>query len=240
MSWNQVIMTKVGEELLSKMLNGSKLIFTRVVIGDTTVNESQLPMQTAVFSPLSAPALIVGKQEVPSKNGTEILIQIRNDGMTETSRMKQIGLFAKSEHDDEVMLGILKDDIGEEIPAYDDFPQFMIELAITIGISRTNNIAVIVSPSVYVPKSEFDKVKSQMLTAVKVKVYDRDPNKPTYGFGDESGGGGGTDQEVTLTAKTYTGTADVTLILNNNQYDADNMKRTVSGTINGDMIIEEG
>ena len=71
MSWNQVILTKVGEELLSKMLNGSKLIFTRVVIGDTTVNESQLSMQTAVFSPLSAPALIVGKQEVPSKNGTE-------------------------------------------------------------------------------------------------------------------------------------------------------------------------
>lgn len=51
MSWNQVILTKVGEELLSKMLNGSKLIFTRVVIGDTTVNESQLSMQTAVFRP---------------------------------------------------------------------------------------------------------------------------------------------------------------------------------------------
>ena len=32
MSWNQVIMTKVGEELLSKMLNGSKLtlLLTRV------------------------------------------------------------------------------------------------------------------------------------------------------------------------------------------------------------------
>lgn len=239
MSWNQVVMTKVGEELLSKMLNGSKLIFTRVVIGDTTVKESQLPMQTAVFSPIPVPALIVGKREVPSGNGTEILIQIRNEGITETSRMKQIGLFAKSEHDEEVMIGILQDEIGEEIPAYNDFPQFLIELAITIGISRTNNIAVIVSPSVYASKAELDKVRSVMLTAVKVKVYDRDPNKPTYGFG-ESGGGGGIDQEVTLSAKTYTGLADVTLILNNEQYDAENMKSTVSGTINGDMIIEEG
>lgn len=242
MSWNQVIMTKVGEELLSKMLNGSKLIFTRVVIGDKTVKESQLSIQTAVFSPIPAPALIAGKREVPSGNGTEIQIQVRNDGITETSRMKQVGLFAKTEHDDEVMIGILQDEIGEEIPAYNDFPQFLIELAITIGISRTNNIAVIVSPSVYATKAELEALKTDIgsLDAFLVAEYERDPNKPTYGM-DESGGGIGDfgTNDVILKAKTYTGLADVTLVLDNDRYDAENVKRSIQGAFNGDMIIEE-
>lgn len=238
MSWNNVVLTEVGKRLLSKMLNGSKLTFTRVVIGDKTVKDDQLAMQTAVFSPILAPALISGKREVPSGNGTEILIQIRNNGVTETTRMRQVGLFAKSEHDDEVMLAILQDDVGEEIPAFNDFPQFEISLAVVIGVSRTNNISVIVSPSVYATRADLENIRAEC-TQYKfsaVSTVERDSNKPTYGL---DGTGGGETENVTLSARTYTGTAEVTLVVNDNQYDATNVTANKEAAINGTMIIEE-
>lgn len=166
MSWNEVTITQSGERILSRMLNGTKLIFTRVVIGSETVNEQALPAQTAVFSPIDVPALIAGKTEIEGKNGTQIKIQIRNDGVTETTRMKQIGLYAKTEHDDEVLFGILQDDIGEEIPTFADFSQFLIELWAVIAISRTNNIQVVVNPTVYATIADLqeleDRIKSDL------------------------------------------------------------------------------
>lgn len=235
MSWNKVTLTKSGEELLSSMMNGSKLIFTRVVIGDKTVADEKLSVQTAVFSPISAPALISGSREVPSKNGTEILIQIRNDGISETTRMKQIGLFAKTEHMDEVMLGILQDETGEEIPAYSDFPQFLIELSVTVGISRTNNINVQVNPSVYVSRTELDALMADYspMSIYVISTEERDPNKPDYSGG---GGGGGSINSVTLTAKKYTGTAEITLCLDDGEYDGTNI-HTESNANDGDLII---
>ena len=160
MSWGQVTLTESGESLLAKMLNGSKLTFTRVALGDTTIAEELLPKQTDVSSPISAPALIAGKEDVESGNGAAIIIQIRNDGVSETTRMRQIGLFAKSEHDDsDVLFGILQDDIGEEIPANADFPQFEISLAVAIAVSRTNNIEVVVSPLVYAKQKDLEALK---------------------------------------------------------------------------------
>lgn len=160
MSWGQVTLTEGGESILAKILNGSKLTFTRVALGDTTIAEELLPKQTDVSSPISAPALIAGKEEVESGNGAAIIIQIRNDGVSETTRMRQIGLFAKSEHDEsDVLFGILQDDIGEEIPSNADFPQFEISLAVAIVISRTNNIEVVVSPLVYAKQSDLEALK---------------------------------------------------------------------------------
>lgn len=159
MSWNEVTLTESGERLLASMLNGSKLTFTRAVLGSSTVEEEMMPMLTDISSPISAPALISGKKELESGNGTAILIQIRNEGVSETTRMRQIGVFAKSEHNDEVMFGVLQDDIGEEIPAYADFPQFEISLDVALAISRTNNIEVIVSPLVYAKQSDLEALK---------------------------------------------------------------------------------
>ncbi len=179
MSWENVTITNDGEKLLSKMMNGSKLLFTRVVVGDRTVNNAALSAQTSVFSPISAPALIAGKSETPQKNGTQIRIQIRNDGVTETSRMRQIGLYAKSEHDGEVLFGILQDEIGEEIPAYADFPQFLIELYATVAVSRTNNIQVVVSPSVYATVEELQEVRKNV---ADLKAYIGYTDSDIYGL----------------------------------------------------------
>ncbi len=243
MSWEKLTMTDAGAKLLAGMLNGAKLTFTRVVLGDKTVREENLHLQTSVFSPISAPALIAGSERVPSENATEVRIQIRNDGVLETTRMRQVGLFARTDHDEEVLLGIMQDEIGEEVPAYNGF-EWGIELYSLIAVSRTNNISVVVSPHVYVTQAELDAVKAALADAITVnlvgEITERDPTKPDYGLGGETGGGSGINgDQASLRVSAYTGTADVTVVLNEELYDADNVRRSASVALNGDMILEE-
>lgn len=241
MSWNEVVLTKVGEELIAGMLGGAKLTITRAEIGDTAVDEEILPEQTAVFSPISAPALIRGQGIVESGNGTRIDIQIRNDGVTETSRMKQIGIFAKTESHEEIMLGILQDDVGEEIPAYNDFPEWLISLSVIIGISRTNNIVVNVNPHVFVTLEDFNVLKEQLSALLaesnchhrEIARRFRDPTKPDYGIG------GGDAAGITLITAEHTGNADVTVVIDGKEYDGKNISRRAEDAPSGTLIIKE-
>lgn len=238
MSWSDITITKLGETILSKMMNGAKLTFTRVGVGDKTVPTGQMANQSGIFSPINATAYFSGQKEVPSENGTEVGIQIRNDNVLETTRVRQIGIFAETEHDSEVMLAIMQDEIGEEIPAFADFPQFLLEMFFTIGISRTNNINVHVSPSVYITLEMLNArlAEYQKMRFGKMKFFDRDPNKHDYSKGDDIDTSD-TDSNVTLKVKKYTGLASVSLMIDDDKYDAENVVQSTKEAKNGDIIL---
>lgn len=235
MSWDKVVLTKSGEELLSGMLSGAKLIITRAAVGGETVDDGQLAEQTNVASPLSASALIGGWENAAGENGTQIDILITNEGVLETSRMKQVGIFAKTENRAEVLFGILQDETGEEIPPYNSLPEWLIRMSIVIGISRTDNIEVVISPHIFAEKAELDALKKVLSRYgyVVAETSERDPDLPTYGL-DDSGGG----VRAVLRASAYTGTADITLFLETGEkFDAENVKADESDAVKGDLIV---
>lgn len=164
MEWDKVTVTTAGNALLSGMLNGARLTFTRAELGDTAVKDELLPELTSVFSPIAASALIAGQSELEGHKGTQVKLQIRNEGVTKPVRMRQVGIYAMTDHSDEVLFGILQSEVGEEIPAFEDFSQFEIQLYATFILGRTNNIKVIVSPCVYMTQSEFDEFKATLET----------------------------------------------------------------------------
>ncbi|MCH5207529.1 MAG: hypothetical protein J1F04_01485 [Oscillospiraceae bacterium] len=174
MAWKDVTITDAGEKILEEMVNGSKLILTRAAIGAGTVPVEELPSLTDVIEPITAPALLAGEE--PTEGGKIIKIQVRNDGVAETTRMRQIAIYAKTDHEDEVLFVILQDEIGEEIPAYDEFPQFDIEQWVTLALSRTNNITVTVNPLAFVPAVEFEKEVKRLDTAKANKSDIINPN----------------------------------------------------------------
>ncbi|MCH5195948.1 MAG: hypothetical protein J1F28_04505 [Oscillospiraceae bacterium] len=174
MAWKDVTITDAGEKLLAEMVNGSELILTRAAIGAGTVPVDELPSLTDVIKPITAPALLAG--EDPTEGGKIIKIQVRNDGVAETTRMRQIAIYAKTDHEDEVLFVILQDEIGEEIPAYDEFPQFDIEQWVTLALSRTNNITVTVNPLAFVPAVEFEREVKRLDTTKADKTEISNPN----------------------------------------------------------------
>ncbi len=147
MSWNDITITDAGRTLLAEMINGGKLAITRIAIGSETVSATELHSQTNVSEPINAPALLAGKSPTEDGSGTVLKIQIRNDEVSESVRMRQIGIYAETDSADEVLLALLQDNIGEEIPSYSEFPQFELNQWITLAISRTNNIAVTIDPA---------------------------------------------------------------------------------------------
>lgn len=160
--WNSITITNQGEKLLSEMINGSKLTFTRAAIGSGMVSDNELAEQTDISEPINAPALISGKRKAKSGNGVVIRLQIRNDGVIEETRMRQVGLFAQTDHHEEILFGILQNEIGEEIPPYSVFSQLLYEFDVTVVIGRTNNISVVVSPEVFPSREEFETLQNQI------------------------------------------------------------------------------
>lgn len=239
MSWNEVTITEEGIKLLSEMINGSKLIFSRAEIGGGTVSEDELTTQTVISELISAPALIAGIEKSTSANGSVIRIQIRNDGVGEESRMHQIGLFAKTDHHSEVLFGLLQDKIGEEIPTYASFPQFLLEIDVTVGIGRTNNIEVIVPSTVYATIEQLNALAKSIegngkINLKPVSLYERDSSKPNYLDGDE------VITQVSLEARGYTGAAEAAIIMSDGvQYDAENISQDAETAPNGNLILEE-
>lgn len=243
MSWNDITITDEGSRLLADMIGGGKLTITRAAIGSGTVSIEDLPSQTDVLEPINAPALLAGKEPTEDGKGTILKIQIRNDGVTETTRMRQIAVFAKTDQADEVLLVILQDEIGEEVPSYSEFPQFEINQWITLAISRTNNISVIVPPTVYPSRTEFEHLRNDVRemielfgcnTRKEIAKRLRDPGKPDYGAG-----GGGDAAGVTLITAEHTGNADVTVVIGGKEYDGKNISRRAEDAPSGTLIIKE-
>ena len=243
MAWSSAELTDSGLELLSKLINGGKLTVTRAVVGSGTVAADELYAQTELTAPINAPVSIAGSKELPENSGRTIFVQIRNVGVTEAARMRQIGIFAKTDSEGEVLLAIMQDDIGEEIPPYAEFPDFLIEFNAVLVIARTNNITVMTDSGAVATRADLEHHNTD--EAAHTKLFERlkrhvvaarlrDLSKPDYG----AGGGGDTTGAALITAD-YTGTAEVTIVMNGKEYDGKNISRDAENASNGTLIIKE-
>ena len=160
MAWSSAELTESGLELLSKLINGGKLTITRAAVGSKTVAAEELCEQTQLTAPINAPVSIAGSKELPEKCGRTIFVQIRNSSVTEAVRMKQIGIFARTDSESEVLLAIMQDEIGEEIPPYAEFPDFLIEFNAVLVIARTNNITVMTDSGAVATRADIESHNS--------------------------------------------------------------------------------
>ncbi len=243
MAWSSAELTDSGLELLSRLMNGGKLTITRAAVGSKTVAADELCVQTELTAPINAPVSIAGSKELPEKCGRTIFVQIRNSGVTEAARMRQIGIFARTDSESEVLLAIMQDEIGEEIPPYAEFPDFLIEFNAVLVIARTNNITVMTDSGAVATRADLEShnsdetAHSELFARLKRRVVAtrlRDPSKPDYGVG-----GGGDSTGVALITADYTGNAEVTVVLGGKEYDGKNISRDAENAPNGTFIIRE-
>lgn len=243
MAWSSAELTDSGLELLSKLINGGKLTITRAMVGSGTVAADELYRQTELTTPINALVSIAGSKELPENRGRTIFVQVRNSGVTEAVRMKQIGIFAQTDSEIEVLLAIMQDDIGEEIPPYAEFPDFLIEFNAVLVIARTNNITVMTDSGAVATRADLESHNSdetahaELFARLKRRVVAtrlRDPEKPDYGVG-----GGGDTTGVALITADHTGNAEITVVLNGKEYDGKNISRDAENAPNGTIIIKE-
>lgn len=144
MSWEKSSYTKAGAALLSESLSGGALTITRAVSGTGSAG-TDLSAETAV-SGETHELTILAIDTVKDGEETARKVSIQITGAESTYIMHQIGVYGRLNDDAEVLLFIMQDERGIEVPASSVNADFEIEIAALIAISNKAKIEIALSP----------------------------------------------------------------------------------------------
>nr|UVY28114.1 MAG: tail-collar fiber protein [Bacteriophage sp.] len=144
MSWEKSSYTTAGAAILSESLSGGALTITRAVSG-TGIVETDLSAETTV-SGETHELTILAIDTVKDGEETARKVSIQITGAESTYIMHQIGVYGRLNDDAEVLLFIMQDERGIEVPASSVNADFEIEIAALIAISNKAKIEIALSP----------------------------------------------------------------------------------------------
>lgn len=144
MSWEKSSYITAGAALLSESLSGGALTITRAVSG-TGIVETDLSAETTV-SGETHELTILAIDTVKDGEETARKVSIQITGAESTYIMHQIGVYGRLNDDAEVLLLIMQDERGIEVPASSVNADFEIEIAALIAISNKAKIEIALSP----------------------------------------------------------------------------------------------
>lgn len=144
MSWEKSSYTTAGAALLSESLSGGALTITRVVSGTGSAG-TDLSAETTV-SGETHELTILAIDTVKDGEETARKVSIQITGAESTYIMHQIGVYGRLNDDAEVLLFIMQDERGIEVPASSVNADFEIEIAALIAISNKAKIEIALSP----------------------------------------------------------------------------------------------
>lgn len=144
MSWEKSSYTTAGAALLSESLSGGALTITRAVSG-TGIVETDLSAETTV-SGETHELTILAIDTVKDGEETARKVSIQITRAESTYIMHQIGVYGRLNDDAEVLLFIMQDERGIEVPASSVNADFEIEIAALIAISNKAKIEIALSP----------------------------------------------------------------------------------------------
>ena len=144
MSWEKYAYTSAGAAMLSESISGGALTITRAVSGTGTV-DTDLSEETAVSGDTyELKLLCIDTVEYEGEKARKV--SIWTGGADEPYFMHQIGVYGRLNDDAEVLLFIMQDERGIEVPASSVNADFEIEIAALIAISNKAKIEIALSP----------------------------------------------------------------------------------------------
>lgn len=155
-NFTSVVIPYSGLDLINGAISGlNTLQFTSVKIGNGVYTGQE---NLANSKNLKSPKLTFSIESVKKKDNEHIIVRslIKNDNVTESFNITEIGIFAKDSSNDENLIGITINTTGEPFPAYSLAPR-TISLDLYIQIAGAGNIIFSVdgSPGIYVTTEEF-------------------------------------------------------------------------------------
>lgn len=144
MSWETSSYTTAGAALLSESISGGALTITRAVSG-TGIVDTDLSGETAVSGDTHE-LTILAIDTVKDGEQTARKISIQITGSDSTYIMHQIGVYGRLNDDAEVLLFIMQDERGIEVPSSGANAEFEIEISVLLAVSDKANIGITLTP----------------------------------------------------------------------------------------------
>ncbi len=241
--FSNLVITKTGQELLAKIISGADGVrFTKIRTSDTGYKFSELETLTALSGIKQNTPII----SVSRTNSTAIMVEalISNTELTVGYYLRTIGLYAEDPKKGEVLYAASAELSGGcYMPAYNGITVSGARIQFVTTVGNSNNISLLVDPAGMVSVellekkiTEHNSSETAHVNVPRVKVIAeriRDPNKPDYGLG------GGGEWQGALEVASYSGNTDVSVVLNNSEYDGKNISRDAENSPDGTIIIKE-
>lgn len=168
--FNSQVLTHKGLELLASAAAGSKVIFETIKAGSGTYTVQEISkLQDATDLKDCKQTFNISAIEQESEQ-IRLKAVINNQGLSDGYDIRELGVFAKKENGDSIMvaISIYTGDKPTYLPKYENTPVEML-LSNVLGYSGNGNFAIQYSSDVYVPIDIFKK-KVEQLTNEKVDL----------------------------------------------------------------------
>ena len=145
MSWEKSNYTAAGAALLSESLSGGALTITRAVSG-TGSADTDLSEETTVSGDLHE-LMLLGIETIEDDDGHPARkVSVHTESGDDAYLMHQVGVFGRLNDGEEVLLFLMQDERGVEIPASGTNANFAFDVDILLAVSNKANISLTVAP----------------------------------------------------------------------------------------------
>ena len=121
-TWDNVVYTTLGLNLMAKLQTGATLHITRAVGGDGHASADALPALTEI----AATQTLTLSDPVYKGNGRALLpVTLYNRGLTGGYILRQIGIYATDPDDGEVLMLVAQSETPDTIPSELASPDFV-------------------------------------------------------------------------------------------------------------------
>ena len=147
MSWEKSNYTATGAALLSESLSGGALTITRAVSG-TGSADTDLSEETTVSGDLHE-LMLLDIETIEDDDGHPARkVSVHTESGDDAYLMHQVGVFGRLNDGEEVLLFLMQDERGVEIPASGTNANFAFDVDILLAVSNKANISLTVAPQV--------------------------------------------------------------------------------------------
>ena len=159
MAWNEAVVTNDGMNLISECMIEGNVIITRAAAGEQYSD----PTSLIAKKDISAPNHFLNIAYTNTDNGKiTVNVRIQNSDADMSYTIKQIGIFAKSDKSEEVLLALIQDKNGEVIPSQEENPEYLSEFDFVIPISNSEKISVDITPNTFATLEDVNKATNEI------------------------------------------------------------------------------
>lgn len=150
------VLTNAGERLLTRAIGGEKIVFTRFAVGDGEL--STTPEKELVNLISTKLSFGIGAVDHSEAGYISLTGQFSGSAIEEDFTLRELGLFAKGEDDEEILYCYAND--GENagiVKANQDDVAVEQHLTLVVAIGEAEHVTATLSPdTIYPLKSDFD------------------------------------------------------------------------------------
>lgn len=167
--FNSQIITQSGIELLAKATTGQKIVFDCIKTGDGSYDTKDIAALSTVTDIKSFKQKFDISGITPEKDKIRLQAVISNRDLTEGYDIKEIGVYAKCDGDQEsilVAISICTDDTPTHLPKFNDIP---VEIFVSniLAYSGNGNFTVKYESDIYVTAETFNLTVDNLKLSLK-------------------------------------------------------------------------